>query len=435
MSKRTRFDAEAAGQLAGGLGLAHARGAGEQVAAYRLLRLPQAGARELHRAGQRLDGRILSEHHGLQIPLQRLQGLPVVAANALRGYTRDLRDDVLDIPDADRLLPPARGQQQLGGAHLIDHVYRLVGKLAVVDVPRRQRDGRSDRFRGVPDPVVLLVVGLEAHHDLDGVGQGGFVDVDLLEAADQRPILLEVVAVLLVGRGAYAAQGSAGQGGLQQVRGVHRSAAGRTRADDRMDLVDEQDRPLRRLEFGQHLLEPFLEVAAIARAGEERSHVQGEDARLSKDLRHVPADDVACQALGDRRLAHARIPDIERVVLRAAAEDLDGALDLVLAADQGIDLAGLRLGVQVDAVGCQGARVLRRRLVASAVPSLPLLPLRTAHPLRLRHARRLGDAVADVVDRVEARHLLLLEQVDGVALPFGEERDQYVRAGDLLAPR
>jgi hypothetical protein len=70
----------------------------------------------------------------------------------------------------------------------------------------------------------------------------------------------------------------------------------------------------------------------------------------------------AWPALGDRRLADAGIADIERVVLRAAAQHLDGAVDLGLAADQRIDLAGFRLLVEVDAVG--GERVLLLLLAA-----------------------------------------------------------------------
>ena len=48
-------------------------------------------------------------------------------------------------------------------------------------------------------------------------------------------------------------------------------------------------------------------------------------------------------------------------------------------------------------------------------------------------ARTLGDAVADVIDRVVAGHLLLLQEIGGVALAFGEDRDQHIGAGDLLA--
>src|SRR5262249_44808203 len=49
------------------LGLADAGGTGEQVAADRLLRLAQAGARELDGAGQRLDRLVLAEHQPLQV--------------------------------------------------------------------------------------------------------------------------------------------------------------------------------------------------------------------------------------------------------------------------------------------------------------------------------------------------------------------------------
>jgi hypothetical protein len=41
--------------------------------------------------------------------------------------------------------------------------------------------------------------------------------------------------------------------------------------------------------------------------------------------------------------------------------------------------------------------------------------------------------VADVVDRVVAGHVLLLQEIGGVALALGEDRDQHVGAGHLLA--
>ena len=58
--------------------------------------------------------------------------------------------------------------------------------------------------------------------------------------------------------------------------------------------------------------------------------------RLSGTLR---CDDALRQALGDGGLAHARLADQHRVVLLAAREDLDDALDLVLAADDRVELA------------------------------------------------------------------------------------------------
>ena len=115
---------------------------------------------------------------------------------------------------------------------------------------------------------------------------------------------------------------------------------GRAGADHGVDLVDEQDRVGQLLELVDDRLQPLLEIAAIARAGEQRAHVERVDDRGLEHLGHVALDDLAREAFGDRGLADAGIADIERVVLRPAAEDLDGAIDLGHAADQRIDLAG-----------------------------------------------------------------------------------------------
>ena len=192
-----------------------------------------------------------------------------------------------------------------------------------------------------------------------------------------------------------------------------------------MDLVDEQDRTLVGLELGEHGLEPLLEVAAVAGAGQERSHVEGEDDGVAQDLRHLALDDPERQALGDGGLADAGVAHEQGIVLGAAAQDLDRALDLELAPDQDVDPALAGLLVEVGAVG-------RQRLAP-----LPLLLafafLGTANPPILAHSGLLGDPVRDVVDGVEPRHALLLQEVDGMALALGEHRHQHVGAGDLVA--
>ena len=96
---------------------------------------------------------------------------------------------------------------------------------------------------------------------------------------------------------------------LQQVGRVHRAAGGRAGADHGVDLVDEQDRVGVVLELLDHLLQPLLEVAAVAGAGEQRAHVEREDRRVGQHLRHLAVDDLARQALGDGGLADARVAD------------------------------------------------------------------------------------------------------------------------------
>ena len=147
-------------------------------------------------------------------------------------------------------------------------------------------------------------------------------------------------------------------------------------------------------------------------------------------VRHLAVDDAARQPFGDRGLADAGLADEQRIVLLPPAQHLDGAVDLGLAADQRIDLALARLLVEVDAIGLERIALLLR----SSSPRLGVgVLVDAAHRARFRQARPLGDAVADVVDRVVAGHVLLLQEIGGVALALGEDRDQHVGAGHLLA--
>ncbi len=142
-------------------------------------------------------------------------------------------------------------------------------------------------------------------------------------------------------------------------------------------------------------------------------------------LGDVALVDAARQALGDRGLADAGLADQQRIVLAAAAQDLDHALELVLAADQRIDLAGLGQMVEVDRVGVERAGGL---LLAVAVFLRRFLLVRLL-------LRVLGDAVRDVVDDVEPRHAALVQEIDRVRFLLAEDRDQHVGAGDFLLAR
>ena len=302
-----------------------------------------------------------------------------------------------------------------------------------MDVARGQFDRRLHRLVGVFELVIGLEIRLQALHDLDRIRDRRLVDVDLLEAPDQRPVLLEILPVFLVGGRADAADRAAGQRRLEQVRGIHRAAGGGAGADHGVDLVDEHDRARIGLDLLDHLLEPLLEIAAVARAGQQRAHVEREHGGVLQHVRHFAVDDAARQPFGDRGLADAGLADVERIVLLPPAQHLDGAVDLGLAADQRIDLAVLRLLVEVDAIGLERIALLLRLAVAAVAALGVGILVVAAHAARFRKPRPLGDAVADVVDRVVAGHVLLLQEIGGVALALGEDRDQHVGAGDLLA--
>ena len=109
-------------------------------------------------------------------------------------------------------------------------------------------------------------------------------------------------------------------------------------------------------DFLEHGLEPLFELAAELGAGDQRAHVERDQLAVLQALGHVARDDPLRQALDDRRLAHARLADQHRVVLGPAAEDLDDAADLGVAADHRVHLA---LAGQLDQV----AAVALQRLV------------------------------------------------------------------------
>ena len=240
-----------------------------------------------------------------------------------------------------------RAQPDAAGG-LVDEVDGLVGQVAVGDVAGRQVGGGLERLVGDRHLVVLLVALADALQDLDGLLERGLVDHDRLEASLEGGVALDVLAVLVEGRGADALQLAAGERRLEDVGGVD-GALGGAGADQGVQLVDEEDRVVRAAQLLDDLLEPLLELAAVLGAGDERTDVEGQHALVEQRLRDVAGDDALGQALGDGGLADARLADERRVVLGAPRQDLDDPLDLLLASDDRVELAGADRVGQVDA--------------------------------------------------------------------------------------
>jgi hypothetical protein len=133
-----------------------------------------------------------------------------------------------------------------------------------------------------------------------------------------------------------------------------------------------------------HALHPLLELTAVLGAGDESGEVERHDPLVLERLRHVIFDDALGQPLSDGGLADARLAHQTRVVLGATREDVDDALDLVVATDAGVHfLVAGQLG-QVAPELVQGRRagaVLRLRLLGLALLHGVDLP---AGPLQVR---------------------------------------------------
>src|SRR5439155_1479507 len=137
--------------------------------------------------------------------------------------------------------------------------------------------------------------------------------------------------------GADGLQLAAGEHRLEDGCGVDRAFGG-AGADERMQLVDEQDDVAARADLLEHLLEALLEVAAVAGAGDQRAEVEGVELLALQRLGDVVVDDPLAEALDDGRLADARLADEDRVVLGAAGQHLHDPLDLAVAPDDRVEL-------------------------------------------------------------------------------------------------
>ncbi len=149
---------------------------------------------------------------------------------------------------------------------------------------------------------------------------------------------------------------------LEDVGGVECSL-GPAGADQGVQLVEEGD-DLTGLEFFYYLPQPFFELTAVLGASHHAGQVEGDYPRSLQDRRHPTLDYRLGQALDYGRLTDARVADQYRVVLGAAGEYLNDAVDLVYPADYRVQLTFAGVPGQVTGVFIQkrGLRRFFRRL-------------------------------------------------------------------------
>ena len=300
---------------------------------------------------------------------------------------------------------------------LVDQVDGLVRQEAVGDVAVGELGGGLERLVGDLHAVVLLVALAQALEDLHGLLGGGLLDLDLLEAALERRVPLQVLAVLVERGGADRLQLAAGERRLQDRGGVDRALGG-AGADQVVELVDEQDDVAALGDLLHHLLEALLELAAVLGARDQGGQVERVDLLVLEQLGNLAVGDPGGEALDDGGLADAGLAQQHRVVLGAAGEDLHDPLDLDLAADHRVELA---LGGELGQVAAELVEQLRGLLALAAARAGALAASAGAgeHP---------DDLVADLLGvGVEVE-----QDARGDALVLADQAEQDVLGADVV---
>ncbi len=457
-------------------------GAEEDERAGRALGVLEAGARAADRLGDDLDRGVLADHALVQFVLHAHQLLRLGLGQLEHGDARPHRDDVGDLLLADRrpfarltrfpgllelaflvrelalLVPQGSRLLELLGldrglllaarrldfalelavrrrrghrldAHarggLVDQVDRLVGQEAVGDVAAGEFAGGAQRLVGDLHLVVLLVAVAQAREDLDGLVDRGLVDADLLEAALQRGVALEVLAVLVERGRADRLQLTARERGLEDRGGVDRALGGAC-ADEVVELVDEQDDVAALGDLLHHLLQALLELAAVLGAGDQGGQVERVDLLVLEQLGHLGAGDALGEALDDGGLADAGLADEHGVVLGAPREDLHDPLDLGLAPHAGVELAlGGELGqVAAELVEQLGGLLALGGAAASARGC--------AGTLALAAAAGTGEHADDLVADLLRVGVEVEQDARGDALVLAHEPEQDVLGADVV---
>jgi hypothetical protein len=233
------------------------------------------------------------------------------------------------------------GKRSLAELHaragFVDEVDGLIGEEAIGDVAIGVGDREVNSLIGVADGVELLVAVLDTVDDLDSVFFVRRRDLDRLEAALEGTIFLDGLAVFS-GRGcADALNFSARESGFEDVGGVE-GAFGGAGADQGVKFVDEDDGVLILHQLLHDGLEALFKLAAVFGTGDDEGKVESEDALVGEEAGNVAVGDALGEAFDDGGFADAGFADEDGIVLGAAAEDLDDALQFLIAADERVEL-------------------------------------------------------------------------------------------------
>ena len=132
---------------------------------------------------------------------------------------------------------------------------------------------------------------------------------------------------------------STGEHGFQHVSRIH-CALRFSCANDGVDFVNkEDDSALGFDDFVEDCFEAFFKFAPKLGSCDKGTKIESYDSLLFQAFWDVSCDDAAGETLYDGGFADSGFADENRIVLRSAGEDLNGATNLLISADDRIQFA------------------------------------------------------------------------------------------------
>ncbi len=106
-----------------------------------------------------------------------------------------------------------------------------------------------------------------------------------------------------------------------------------------MQLINKDDGVLALHQFFHDGLEPFFKLSAVFGSGDDQRKIQRENALVRQERRDVAIGNALRQSFDDCGFANARFSDEHRIVLGAAAKNLDDSIDFRFAPDKRVERA------------------------------------------------------------------------------------------------
>src|SRR5208283_1575099 len=125
---------------------------------------------------------------------------------------------------------------------------------------------------------------------------------------------------------------------LENVGRVQRSFR-RSRAHQRVQLINKDDGILRLHQFFHDGLQPLLKLSTIFRSRNDQRKIKRQNSLVREERWNLAVGNPLRQAFDNSRLADSRLADQHWIILGAPAQNLDHTLQLTVASNQRIQLA------------------------------------------------------------------------------------------------